>query len=91
MLSPSFRKPVFIDFGLAAFIKEEIGTKTFTFFAGSINFVSDEMMKSYESKKKMNIDLYYNDLHGLQNSITSFIKENIFYDRDQDNSPDIKN
>ena len=41
MLSPSFKKPVFIDFGLSTFIREEIGTKTFTNFIGSLNFASD--------------------------------------------------
>ena len=46
MLSPSFRKPVFIDFGLSTIIKEELGTKTFTDFVGSMNFASDEMVKS---------------------------------------------
>ena len=50
MLSPSYRKPVFIDFGLSTIIKEEIGIKTFTSFAGSMNFASEEMVKSYEKK-----------------------------------------
>jgi serine/threonine protein kinase len=41
MLSKYYRKVVFIDFGLANFIKEEIGFKTYTSFKGSINFCSD--------------------------------------------------
>ena len=41
MLSPSFTKPVFIDFGLSTFVKEEIGHKSLSYFFGSINFCSD--------------------------------------------------
>ena len=84
MLSPSFRKPVFIDFGLSTIIKEEIGTKTYTDFVGSIKFASEEMIKSYEKKAKMNIDLYYNDLHGLQSSNTCFIKDSFYFQKSWD-------
>jgi serine/threonine protein kinase len=40
MLSPSFRKPVFIDFGLSIIITENIGSTSLTHFTGSINFCS---------------------------------------------------
>ena len=62
MLSPSFRKPIFLDFGLSTIIKEEVGIKTETNFVGSINFVGNDMMKCYLKKTKMRVDLYFNDL-----------------------------
>ena len=40
MLSYSFKKAVFIDFGLSTFVKEKIGQKTWTKFVGTINFCS---------------------------------------------------
>ena len=66
MLSPSFRKPVFIDFGLSTIVKEQIGFKTLSSFRGSMNFCSDEMAECYIKKTKKKVDLYYNDLHCLE-------------------------
>ena len=43
MLSPSFRKPVFIDFGLSKIIKEEKGYKSLSGFVGTVNFCYKEM------------------------------------------------
>lgn len=51
MLSPAFRKPVFIDFGLSKLIKEDIGFRTLTNYAGNINFCSPEMSKCFVEKK----------------------------------------
>jgi serine/threonine protein kinase len=50
MLSPTFRKPVFIDFGLSTMVPEALGEKSLTNFAGSINFCSKEMANAFWSK-----------------------------------------
>ena len=68
MYSPSFRKLVFIDYGLSRFISESVGYKTLTGFTGSINVCSPEMRKAYIDKKKQPVELYYNDLHCLEGS-----------------------
>lgn len=41
MYSASFRKIVFIDFGLSTLIRENIGEKSATMFVGTINFCSN--------------------------------------------------
>ena len=66
MLSPTYRKPVFIDFGLSKIVKEKVGFKTLTSYAGTINFCSDEMAKCLWEKTDSYIDLYYNDAHCLE-------------------------
>lgn len=40
-------KHVFIDFGLSKIIKENIGKKSKTKFAGTLSYCSDEMKKCY--------------------------------------------
>lgn len=69
MLSPTFRKAVFIDFGLSRFIREQISYQSMTKFSGSYNFCSPEMAECFLAKKRMPVDLYYNDLHCLQATI----------------------
>ena len=69
MRSPAYNKLVFIDFGLSDFIQESQGEKTLTKFVGSVNYCSEEMRKCFTSKKTMNIDLYFNDLFALENSL----------------------
>ena len=64
--SPSFKKCVFIDFGLSSLIKEELGYKTFTHFLGTLSYSSDEMKKAYYLNKPKLIDLYHNDSVGLK-------------------------
>lgn len=46
MLSPSYGKEVFIDFGLSRLIEENAGLKSLTTFSGSAHFCSPEMAKS---------------------------------------------
>ena len=65
MLSPSFKKPVFIDFGLSELIEEEVGIYSNIYFKGSMAYCSDEMSKAYKTKQKELVDFYYNDLHCL--------------------------
>lgn len=43
--------------------------KTLTAFVGSVNYCSPEMKKSYIDKTKKEVDLYYNDLHCLKESL----------------------
>ena len=71
MLSPTFQRLVFIDYGLSKFIKERIGEKSLTHFIGSISFCSDEMACCFWKKKDSRIDLYYNDLFCLKDAAKS--------------------
>ena len=48
--------------------------KTFTNFVGTINFWSSEMAKCYAEKKPQSIDLYYNDIYGLDKTLEAFKK-----------------
>jgi len=57
---------VFIDFGLSRFIEESQGERTFTNYVGSINYWSPEMHQSFVSKRKIKVDLFYNDLYCLE-------------------------
>ena len=66
MLSPAYRKPVFIDFGLSKFIREEKGYKSLCRFVGTVNFCCEEMASCVLEKTSKHIDLYYNDLHCLE-------------------------
>lgn len=71
MLSSTFRKPVLIDFGLSVLVEEVVGEATWSNFRGNLNFCSDEMTKCFALKKPMYVDLYYNDVVGLTNSLKS--------------------
>ena len=41
------------------------------FFLSTAHFCSDEMLKEANKKNKKEVDLYYNDLVCLENSITN--------------------
>lgn len=69
MYSPSYDRPVFIDFGLSRIISENIGETTLTNYVGTVDYWSPEMGKCYLEKKALHIDLYYNDLYGLEKTI----------------------
>lgn len=71
MLSPHFKKAVFVDFGLSKLIGEKRGEKSRTMFVGTINFCSDEMGNLAFQEVSKRIDLYYNDLHALSSSLKS--------------------
>ena len=64
--SPHFHKYVFIDFGFAEILKENIGEKTLMFPKGTVRFMSEEMSKATRLNRKSYIDLYSNDLYGLK-------------------------
>ena len=59
------KKMILLDFGLSKIIKEKIGQKTYTKFVGSFQQASSEMQKTYFLKKKLLVNLYYNDQWGL--------------------------
>lgn len=67
MYSESYKKHVFIDFGGCIVLKERLGLKTLTGFLGTTGFCTEEMF-SLLGNKKSYVDLYYNDLYGLNRS-----------------------
>lgn len=67
--SPSKRRHVFLDFGLAQLIQEEVTQSTYTGFLGTVCYCSEEMKKCYILQKSMHVHLYYNDLHALQETL----------------------
>lgn len=65
MYCPIRKKLVLIDFGFSRVIEEEVGFKTMTTFAGTMSYCSPEMT-AISGQEPSFIDLYYNDLYGLQ-------------------------
>jgi serine/threonine protein kinase len=66
MFSPSKKELVLIDFGFSNIIKEEIGIKTESSFAGTLNYCSPEMKAIYSVKSARSfVDLYFNDTYSL--------------------------
>ena len=61
-------KAVFIDFGLHAVVKEEVGQKSMTKFNGSLLMCSEEMKKVFMEGTGI-ADLYYNDAVCLKESL----------------------
>ena len=68
MFSPTYQKLVFIDYGFSEIIEEEVGFKTLTRFHGTAQFASREMVALFAkgNDAKDSIDLYFNDLVGVQ-------------------------
>ena len=51
-------------------IEQNVGFKTKTSFKGTVNYVSEEMLKIFlEDCRDGEIDLYYNDLVGLKTTL----------------------
>ena len=67
--SNEFKKWVFLDFGFARFLDAKIGQKSETGFIGTFNYASKEMKQLYHLRKKGFVDLYYNDLFSLEESL----------------------
>jgi serine/threonine protein kinase len=79
MLSPRFQKPVFIDFGFSEAIAEELDGKTLVQFRGSPAYCYDEMTAILGmGNTQRYIDVYYNDLHALQTSLSQ-MKEKVHH------------
>jgi serine/threonine protein kinase len=72
--SSTLKEYIFIDFGLSRIIKEQLGSKTFTSFLGSLSYCYDEMVKLYLDETSGFVDLYYNDAFGLDKSL-SYLKK----------------
>ncbi len=68
MFSKSISKCVFIDFGCSEVISETIGCRTLTKMVGTTAFCTDELLGLLKELTKR-VDLYYNDFHGLFESI----------------------
>lgn len=68
MWSPKHKKNIFIDFGLSMLLAEKVGEKTLTHFFGTFGHSSPEMREIFNEFKMCHVDLYYNDLYGLQTS-----------------------
>jgi serine/threonine protein kinase len=71
MFSPTFDRPIFIDFGLSRIVSEKIGFKTLTNYVGCINYWGPEMSLCFTEKTARHVDLYYNDLFSLEASVKS--------------------
>ena len=63
-------KLVYLDFGFARYIREPIGEKTKTHFIGTYSYTLEEMKKAYILKQKNFVDIYYNDVFGLEKTIS---------------------
>ena len=72
MWSNEKNKMIFIDFGLSRIVKENIGETTVTRFVGTFCNVSPQMQKTYRLNKGFWVDLYYNDLWGLEQLLKKF-------------------
>lgn len=72
--SQSLQKFIFCDFGIAGYIYENIGWTTLTYPEGTRNYMSLEMIRLAESNQEGKADLYYNDVCGLERSITEIKK-----------------
>lgn len=57
------------------FIMEDIGKKSQTYKEGTFSYMSEEM-KSLGRGERGLVDLYYNDVCGLKNTI-SYLKERV--------------
>ena len=64
--SPSFKKCVFIDYGLSIVIDDVVGYKTYSNFVGTLAYCSDKKKKTYFIQKARLIDLYHNDSVSLK-------------------------
>lgn len=82
LFSPAFNSFVLSDFGLTHSVKEEVWQKTETFFAGSLGHVSEEMEKLLCKKEAGLVNLYLNDVHGLQATIAQMREEQRIYSED---------
>ena len=73
MYSPTFEKLVFIDFGFSETIELEPGYKASTTFKGTPEYASKQWLALFSVEEKHGyVDLYYNDLVGLQKSFEEF-------------------
>jgi serine/threonine protein kinase len=72
--SPFFNKFVFIDFGLSRMVREDLGEKSKSQFVGSLQFCSPEMQEAYFCSEERHLDLYFNDLHCLRQTLAEALQ-----------------
>ena len=65
---------MFLDFGFTTFLTENIGEKTYTKFVGTFKYTYDEIQKLYYLDRGDKVDFYYNDVYGLERSISKIEK-----------------
>ena len=83
--SPTFKKWVFLDFGFATFLTQDIGEKSKTNFIGTFKWTSPELKKLDLLKTSGWVDFYYNDLQAVQKVIPVF-KQRILEEESQSES-----
>jgi hypothetical protein len=64
---------VYVDYGVSSCNKEKIGQCSLAYFRGTLQYSTAEMAKLL-SKGPGFVDLYWNDVHGLQLSIKNLKK-----------------
>ena len=76
MFSLYYNKPVFIDYGLAVLVQQAIGYKSLSGFVGTYLYSGQEMQQLYHIRgsSRRYIDLYYNDVQALTNTINYIYK-----------------
>lgn len=62
MYSPTFKRTVFIDFGLSEAVPISAGQRMLTLFRGTLNLCSVEMIETFYSNEKKMVDIYDNDI-----------------------------
>ena len=67
--SPILKRWVFLDFGFAKFLKENIGDQSVGKYIGTYSYTIKEMQELYHLGKFGRVDFYYNDLYGLEMSL----------------------
>jgi serine/threonine protein kinase len=74
--SKTHKSSVFIDFGLSRMVKEEIGERTTTYFTGSMNYCSEEMLELFLKDDLGFVDLYFNDATCLHKTMLKIKEKN---------------
>jgi serine/threonine protein kinase len=70
--SPSLNEPILLDFGFSDVVEDSVGKRTKTAFAGTLGFSSPEMVECYNNRCPSYVDVYYNDVFALSNTINHF-------------------
>jgi serine/threonine protein kinase len=75
MYSTSYRKNLFLDFGISEVIDEEIWECTLAKFKGTYEFCGEEMKKLFKNRRSELVNLYINDLQMLLQTLRIFKKD----------------
>lgn len=71
--SPSFKRWIFLDFGFAKFLRENIGYKSYGRFIGTYKYTLKQLQELFHLERPGKIDFYYNDMSGL-NMVIGILK-----------------